>query len=51
MAQRNAYPSKAQQRSMARSGLIPADWYVVTRLRHILHIRHRRTGEVRVICK
>ena len=51
MAQKNATPSKEQQAIMKRNDLQPACWTVLQDLHHSMIVRHRITGEVKVIDK
>lgn len=51
MAQKNATPSKEQARHIKANGLLPIEWVVMKDLIHSMIIRHRITGEVKVIDK
>ena len=51
MAQKNETPSTSQQESIRRIGLDPLYWVVVRDLHYSMIIRHRQTGEMRVINK
>lgn len=51
MAQKNATPSKEQQAVMKRNDLQPACWTVLQDLHNSMIVRHRITGEVKVIDK
>ena len=51
MAQKNATPSKWQQAVIKKNGLQPVGWVVLQDLIHHMIIRHRVTGEVKVIDK
>lgn len=51
MAQKNATPSRAQQAIIKRNGLQPVGWVVLQDLIQHMIIRHRITGEVKVIDK
>jgi len=51
MAQKNATPSKAQAEVMKRRGVNPLTWTVVKDLNNSMIVRHRITGEFRVIDK
>lgn len=51
MAQKNATPSKEQQEAIKKNGLQPLCWTVLQNLSHSMIIRHRVTGEVKVIAK
>ena len=51
MAQKNATPSKEQQQIMAKHKLPAYLWTVMKEFNHALMVRHRVTGEVRVIDK
>ena len=51
MAQKNATPTREQQGIMKRNGLTAACWTVLQDLHHSMIVRHRITGEVRVLDK
>lgn len=51
MAQNNATPSKNQQAIIKKNGLQPMFWTVLQDLTHSMIVRHRVTGEVKVIEK
>ena len=51
VAQKNATPSKEQQQIMAKHKLPAYLWTVMKEFNHALMVRHRVTGEVRVIDK
>lgn len=51
MAQKNATPSKGQQAIIKKNGLQPMYWTVLQDLTNSMIIRHRVTGEVKVIEK
>ena len=51
MAQKNASPSKAQAETIQRNGLNKLTWVVIKELDHKLIVKHRITGEVKVIGK
>lgn len=51
MAQKNATPSKEQQETIKRNGLQPMCWTVMQDLNQSMIVRHRITGEVKVIDK
>ena len=51
MAQKNASPSKAQAEIIQRNGLNKLTWVVLRDLNHSMIVRHRITGEVKVIDK
>lgn len=51
MAQKNASPSKAQQAVIKRNGLNALTWVVIKELNHSMIVKHRITGEVKVINK
>ena len=51
MAQKNATPTRAQQEIIKRNGLQPMVWTVIQDLNHSMIVRHRITGEVKVIDK
>lgn len=49
--QKNATPTKAQAEALKRAGLAPIAWAVVRELPHSLIVKHRVTGEFKVIGK
>lgn len=49
--QKNASPNKPQQKNLKSNGLRPFEWVVVKDLTNSMIIRHRVTGEFRVIGK
>lgn len=49
--QKNAAPSKAQKQVLERNGLLPHVWAVVKEFPHSMIVRHRITGEFKVIDK
>ena len=49
--QKNATPSKAQQEVLKRNGLNVLTWVVIKELNHSMIVKHRITGEVKVIDK
>lgn len=49
--QKNAIPNKDQQKDLKANGLSPFEWVVVKDLTNTMIIRHRVTGEFRVIGK
>lgn len=51
MAQKNATPTKEQSQILNRNGLKPALWTVVKELQHSMIVKHRITGEFKVISK
>lgn len=51
MAQKNATPSKEQAEILKRNGLNHLTWTVIQDLNHSMIVRHRITGEVKVIDK
>lgn len=51
MAQKNATPTKAQAEALKRAGLAPIAWAVVRVLSHSLIVKHRVTGEFKVLDK
>ena len=51
MAQKNATPSKEQAEILKRNGLNNLTWTVIRDLNHSMIVRHRITGEVKVIDK
>lgn len=51
MAQKNATPSRQQQEVMKRNGLMSIAWVVIKELNHSMIVKHRFTGEVKVINK
>lgn len=51
MAQKNAAPTKEQQAVMKRHDLNPLVWSVIQDLNRSMIVRHRITGEVKLIDK
>ena len=51
MGQKNATPSKLQQEIIKRSKLNPALYVVVKDLQHSMIVKHRITGEFRMLDK
>lgn len=51
MAQKNATPTKAQQEVMKQNGLQPHLFTVVKELEFSMIVKHRITGEFKVINK
>lgn len=51
MAQKNATPNKAQAEALKRAGLAPIAWVVVRELHKSMIVRHRITGEVKLVEK
>lgn len=51
MAQKNATPTKEQSRVLEKNGLKPPLWVVVKDLQHSMIVRHRITGEFKLIDK
>lgn len=49
--QKNATPTKEQQRVMEKEGLIPHLWTVIKDLQYSMIVRHRVTGEFKQINK
>lgn len=50
-AQKNATPTKEQQRVLEKAGLIPHLWTVIKDLQYSMIIRNRVTGEFKHINK
>ena len=51
MAQKNATPSKKQQEIMRKNGINSILYVVVKELDHKLIVKHRITGDVKVLDK
>lgn len=51
MAQKNASPSKSQAEVIKRNGLNALTWVVIKDLNNSMIVKHRITGEVKVIDK
>ena len=51
MAQKNATPSNAQAEILKRHGLQPFAWTVIQDLTNSMIVKHRVTGEFKVIEK
>lgn len=51
MSQKNATPTKEQQKILQMNGLIAHVWVVVKELPHSLIVKHRITGEFKVLSK
>ena len=51
MAQKNATPTKEQATRIKAAGLTPIEWVVMKELNHSMIIKHRITGEVKLIEK
>ena len=51
MAQKNATPNKAQPQVLKSNGLNVLTWVVIKDLNHSMIVKHRFTGEVKVIKK
>ena len=51
MAQKNATPTKAQQEVLKRNGLNVLEWVIIKELNHSMIVKHRNTGEVKIIDK
>lgn len=51
MAQKNATPTKEQARIMEKNGLKSACWVVVKEMPRSMIVKHRITGEFRMIEK
>lgn len=49
--QKNAMPAKCQQEALKRNGLNTLTWVVIKELHHSMIVKHRITGEVKVIDK
>lgn len=49
--QKNATPTKAQHEVLKRNGLNVLTWVVIKELNHSMIVKHRITGEVKVIDK
>ena len=49
--QKRADPTKEQAEFIRRAGLVPHEFTVIKELGHSLFIRHRVTGEVKMISK
>lgn len=50
-AQKNATPTKEQQRVLEKAGLTPHLWAVIKDLQYSMIVRHRVTGEFKHITK
>lgn len=50
-AQKNATPTKEQQRVLEKAGFIPHLWTVIKDLQYSMIVRHRVTGEFKHINK
>lgn len=50
-AQKNATPTKEQQRVLEKAGLIPHLWTVIKDLQYSMIVRHRVTGDFKLINK
>lgn len=50
-AQKNATPTKEQQRVLEKASLIPHLWTVIKDLQYSMIVRHRVTGEFKHINK
>lgn len=51
MAQKNATPCRQQQEVLKRNGLNVLTWVVIKDPNHSMIVKHRITGEVKVINK
>ena len=51
MAQKNATPSRKQQEIMRKSGLNSVLYVVIKELNHSMIVKHRITGEIKVLDK
>lgn len=51
MAQKNATPSRKQQEIMRKNGINSILYVVIKELEHTLIIKHRITGDVKVLDK
>ena len=49
--QKRSDPTKEQAEYIRRAGLVPHEFTVIKELGHSLFIRHRVTGEVKMISK
>lgn len=49
--QKNATPTRQQQEVLKRNGLNVLTWVVIKELGHSMIVKHRFTGEVKVIDK
>ena len=49
--QKNATPSKEQQKILQMNGLLAHVWVVVKELNHATIVKHRITGEFKVLDK
>lgn len=49
MAQKNATPTRQQQEVMRKNGLNPILFVVVKDLPHSMIVKHRITGEIKVL--
>ena len=49
--QKNASPTREQARALEKAGLSRVTWSIMKEMKQSLIIRHRITGEVRVISK
>ena len=51
MAQKNASPTKEQVEILRRNGMNPVSWVIVKELTFSVIVKHRITGEFKVIDK
>lgn len=51
MAQKNATPNKSQAEIIQRNGLNKLTWVVIRELNNSMIVRHRITGEIKVLDK
>lgn len=51
MAQKNASPTKEQAKAMKKIGMNPMFWVVIRDLHKSMIVRHRITGEVKLVEK
>lgn len=51
MAQKNASPTKEQAKVLEKNGLNKLTWVVIKDLNHSMIVKHRVTGEFKVIDK
>ena len=49
--QKNATPTRVQQEVLRRNGLNALTWVIIKELNHSMIVKHRITGEVKVINK
>lgn len=51
MGKRHEVPTKEQAEILKRNGLLPLSWVIVEEFEHSMIIKHRVTGEFKVIEK